>query len=143
MGERIRLRLDDGREVEATVETVDEAMRTRLTEEGTRLRLRPAAADDDVQGHGLTPSADVAVLAEDDTGGHAFTVRLPDTETARDVQRRLLGAGMVGVVVVGGGSTSMWVPDAGAAIAGVAAPTDGSRDRGTTGRGDAEGPAQG
>ncbi len=132
MGESIRLRLEDGQELEAILDDPDDGLRARLATASAPLAL--LAADDDVEGHGMSPIVRARVEDAGDTAGHALTLRLPDAEAAREVQRRRLGAGLVGVVVVGGGSTSMWVPDAGASIAGGTLDPDGSRERGGTDR---------
>ncbi|HYM83654.1 MAG TPA: hypothetical protein VEY67_05855 [Candidatus Dormibacteraeota bacterium] len=120
MVEALQLLLDDGSTIEAILEGDDgeDVLRTLG-------RLRVVAGDQDVEGHRVTSTIDVIVYGEDDVEGHAMTLRLPHPEAARELQRKLLAAGVVGVIVVGAATASMWVPetrvgaaaDAGAAAA--------------------------
>jgi hypothetical protein len=113
MGEGIKLQLDDGSEILAIVEgdAADEELLRSLG------RVRLAAGDQDVEGHALGSALDVIVYGPDDVEGHAMTLRLPHPEAARDLQRKLLAAGVVGVIIVGAATTSMWVPDLGVGVA--------------------------
>jgi hypothetical protein len=109
MAEALQLQLDDGTTFEAIVEGApadEDVLRTFG-------RLRIELEDLDVEAHGATPTVGVIVYGPDDVEGHAMTLRLPHPEAARDLQRKLLAAGVVGVIVVGAAATAMWVPDSG------------------------------
>jgi hypothetical protein len=119
MVEALRLQLDDGTIFDAIVEgdgADEEALRTLG-------RLRLELEDLDVEGHAPSSTVGVIVYGPDDVEGHAMTLRLPHTDAARDLQRKLLAAGVVGAIVVGAAATAMWVPDNGIGTAtSVAAP---------------------
>ncbi len=116
MVEALQLQLEDGTTFEAIVEgePTDEDVRR------SRGRLRIAAQDDDVEGHAATSTLGVIVYGPDDVEGHALTLRLPHPEAARDLQRKLLAAGIAGVVIVGAATTSAWVAGSASTTAGTA-----------------------
>jgi hypothetical protein len=55
----------------------------------------------------------VRLFDEDDVEGHALTLHLPTAQAARDLQKKLLAAGIAGIVVVGAATTAMLVPQSG------------------------------
>ena len=113
MVEALEIQLEDGTTFEAILEgdlTDDDVLRSLG-------KLRIVAEDQDVEGHGAAAALDVIVYGPDDVEGHAMTLRLPHVDAARDLQRKLLAAGVVGVIVVGAATTSMWVSDSGARTA--------------------------
>jgi len=98
MSQTIRLRLTDGTEIDGTIDGPVSGPLRDLLASGHQLRL---TEDGDVSGHAI--DAVVGLRASgDDTEGQAFTLRLPNAEAARDLQKRLLATGaLVGVIVVG------------------------------------------
>ncbi len=111
MTEVLTLQLEDGTELEAVLEG-DESD-ADLLRSG---RLRIAAGDSDVEGHGAGGMLGVIVYGPDDVEGHAMTLRLPHVDAARDLQRKLLAAGVAGDIVVGAPATTMWVADQGISL---------------------------
>jgi hypothetical protein len=130
MASTLRLRLADGTEVEGIVEGVLAPRAYDLLASATSTNLRLTtdeadvdvkAGDDDVEGHGLRTSVQVRIA--DDVEGHAFTLRLPNAEAARDLQKKLVATGaLAGVIVVGATVASVGVPDLGVGAAPGAAP---------------------
>jgi hypothetical protein len=113
MGEALEIQLEDGTTFEAVLEgdlTDDDVLRSLG-------RLRIVVDDQDVEGHGAAAALDVIVYGPDDVEGHAMTLKLPHAEAARDLQRKLLAAGVAGVIIVGAATTSIWVADSGARTA--------------------------
>jgi hypothetical protein len=125
MASTLRLRLADGTEVEGIVEGVLAPRAYDLLASATSTNLRLTtdeadvdvkAGDDDVEGHGLRTSVQVRIA--DDVEGHAFTLRLPNAEAARDLQKKLVATGaLAGVIVVGATVASVGVPDLGVGAA--------------------------
>ena len=109
MVEALEIRLEDGSTFEAVLEgdLTDEDVLRSLG------KLRIVAEDQDVEGHGASAALDVIVYGPDDVEGHAMTLKLPHAQAARDLQRKLLTAGVAGVIVVGAAATSMWVAESG------------------------------
>jgi hypothetical protein len=105
----LKLRLADGSEIEATIESsIDGGLRDLLAAgyAGNKMRVAADTADD-VEGHGFSDTVSVTLYDEDDTEGQAMTLRLPSADAARELQRKLLAAGVVGVIVVGAATTSV------------------------------------
>jgi hypothetical protein len=114
MTDALQLQLDDGTTFEAILEgeLTDEDVLRSLG------KLRIVAQDDDVEGHAATSTLGVIVYGPDDVEGHALTLRLPHAQATRDLQRKLLAAGIAGVVIVGAATTSMWAPSSASTTAG-------------------------
>jgi hypothetical protein len=109
MPNTLTLQLADGSTVEGVVEGYLSARAQDLLNaaSSTSLRLSTEKTDtekddeNDVEGHSQGDGT-VTLLISDDVEGHAFTLRLPSAEAARDLQTKLLATGaLVGVVVVG------------------------------------------
>jgi hypothetical protein len=128
MASTLRLQLADGTEVEGLVEgpIAPRAYDLLASAGSTHLRLTAEkderkADDDDVEGHGMRTSVQIRIA--DDVEGHAFTLRLPNAEAARDLQKKLVATGaLAGVIVVGATVASVGVPDLGVGAAPGAAP---------------------
>jgi hypothetical protein len=107
----LKLRLADGSEIEATIESsIGGGLRDLLASGYAGNQMRIASDDtDDVEGHGISDTLSVRLFDEDDTEGQAMTLRLPSSAAARDLQRKLLTAGVVGVIVVGAATTAVVV----------------------------------
>ncbi len=118
----LRLKLADGTEVEGAIEgAISGQLRDLLATGYAGNKMRIAADESaDVEGHGLSTTVTLRLFDEDDVEGHALSLRLPNAEAARDLQRKLLAAGIAGVIVVGAATTSMLVSD-------LTAPTAGSQ----------------
>jgi hypothetical protein len=100
----LTLQLADGTTIEGEVEGLLTARAQDLLNaaDRTNLRLTEEASDEDVEGHGGGGRSTMVMRISDDVEGHAFTLRLPSAEAARDLQTKLLATGaLVGVVVVG------------------------------------------
>ena len=113
MAEVLQLQLDDGTTFEAVLE--GDLPGGDVLRPGGHLRI--VAEEQDVEGHGAARALDVIVYGPDDVEGHAMTLKLPHADAARDLQRKLMAAGVVGVIIVGAATTSMWAPDLGASKA--------------------------
>jgi hypothetical protein len=111
----LRLKLADGTEVQGTVEgAISGQLRDLLATGYAGNKMRIAADEtDDVEGHALATTIRIRLYDEDDVEGHALSLRLASADAARDLQRKLLAAGVVGVIVVGAATATMVVPDLG------------------------------
>jgi hypothetical protein len=119
MGGRLKLRLADGGEFEAAFEDELPPSLSDLLATGYVGNQMVIAIDDssDVEGHVFGSSIDVRLFDEGDVEGHAMTLHLPNAQSARDLQKRLLAAGVVGVIVVGAAATAVWAPGSSTGVA--------------------------
>ena len=127
----LRLKLADGTEIQGTVEgAISDQLRDLLATGYAGNQMRVAAEEtDDVEGHALATTIRIRLYDEDDVEGHALALRLPSAGAARDLQRKLLAAGVVGVIVVGAATATMVAPDQGATGGSAAAnPAAATRD---------------
>lgn len=91
-----------------------------------RIRIRIAGPEQDTEGHAAVRSATVRalLLADDDTEGHAISLRFPSTQEADAFRRRLLAGGVLaGTLVLGaaaGAAVSSVANQAGEPMPGVA-----------------------
>ncbi len=94
--------LADGSTIQADVDGEISKWVRDLLESGRKVRVRSDGKD--VSGHAMSDTVGVIIYGDDDTEGHALTLRLPNTEAARDLQKKLLATGaLVGVIVAGVG----------------------------------------
>lgn len=119
MGGRLKLRLADGGEIEAAFDGELPPSLSDLLATGYVGNQMKIAIDEssDVEGHGFGTTIDVRLFDEDDVEGHAMTLHLPNAQSARDLQKRLLAAGVVGVIVVGAAATAVWAPGSSTGVA--------------------------
>jgi hypothetical protein len=115
MSANLRLRLADGDEIAASIEgALGGQLRDLLAVGYAGNKMRIAADEsDDVVGHALATTVQIRLYDEDDTEGHALTLHLPNAQAARDLQKKLLAAGVAGVIVVGAATTAMVAPNIG------------------------------
>lgn len=85
-------------------DAADERRIGELLGEGGQIRVRVAPADDpDVEGHAAQRLAYAILLPDDDTEGHAITIRFPSAEQAKQFRMRMVATGaLVGTLVIGG-----------------------------------------
>jgi hypothetical protein len=109
----LRLKLADGTEVEGTIEgAISGQLRDLLATGYAGNKMRISADDSaDVEGHGLSTTVNLRLFDEDDVEGHALSLRLPNAEAARDLQRKLLATGVAGLIVVGAVTTAVVGPE--------------------------------
>jgi hypothetical protein len=126
----------DGRET-LTFTSDDDQLRDILRRGGPQPRFSLRLSEEsDTEGHGATSVLSIAaVLTDDDTEGHAISLRFPSREEADAFRRRLLAAGvLVGAVTVSGvgaaALTSQAPSDASGAASTVVTQTDANRDVG-------------
>jgi len=112
MSANLRLKLADGDEIEATIEGALGGQLRDLLAVGYAGNQMRIAADEsaDVEGHALATTVQIRLYDEDDTEGHALTLHLPNAQAARDLQKKLLAAGVAGMIVVGAATTAMVAP---------------------------------
>jgi hypothetical protein len=105
MGDIARVALPDPRSEETIRDLLSRAG-------GVSVRIEPFEEDDTV-GHAATDALEVVVRIEDDTEGHAMSLRFPTAGEARDFQRRLLATGAIAAtIVVGAAAIQMTSQDA-------------------------------
>ncbi len=114
------LLLSDGSTISADIEGEISKWVRELLDSGRKVRVR--TDDKDVAGHATSDLLELQLWDDGDTEGHALTLRLPNAEAARDLQKKLLATGaLVGVIAVGAGvaqvapTLNISSPDAGAA----------------------------
>jgi len=104
VAEQFIVELEDGREaVIAETEAAKRLLQTRLSE-GDNLRARIALRGaGDVEGHAASSETIAVILEiEGDTEGHAFSLRFPTPQEAREFERRMLTVGLLaGTIAVG------------------------------------------
>jgi hypothetical protein len=117
MSGQLKLRLADGGEIEATFDdelpgSLRDVLATGYVGNQMKIAMEDTSEveDSDVEGHSLPATIKVRLFDEDDVEGHAMTLHLPNAQSARDLQKRLLAAGVVGVIVVGAAATAVWAP---------------------------------
>ncbi len=93
----ITLGLDDGTEITVIMVSDIDAPLHDLLASGDQLRLR--ADDLDVSGHASSNVLPVWIAGPDDVIGHPLALRLPDAESAREFQLKLIGGGAFAVVL--------------------------------------------
>jgi hypothetical protein len=102
MPTNLTLQLADGSTIEGEIDGQLSARAQDLLNAADHTNLRLSTDEEsDVEGHGAG-NGSVTLRIADDVEGHAFTLRLPSAEAARDLQTKLLATGaLVGVVVIG------------------------------------------
>jgi hypothetical protein len=107
------------------IEVMDPAIERRLRAFVAERENRPVriAESKDVEGH-MAAAADSAVVRiiledEDDTEGHAISLRFPDAESARQFRTRLAAGVLVGALAVAGAGAAARVAPSFGSSAGV------------------------
>lgn len=114
MSEAIRVQLMDLAPTEAFLSfpnPADEAHVRALAGRSEALEVRLAPPEEDTEGHASAWSGSdvwVRLLDDDDTEGHAVTLRFPTTADADAFRRRMLAGGLVaGAIILGGTGLAM------------------------------------